>query len=251
MLQTTTTRPKILLLEDEASIRNSLSHLFKESGYESLAVENGEKGVKALRNFYPDIIVSDLLMPKMGGMEFLKYIRMNSAYSSLPFIILTCLSESKDKIDGLEMGADDYITKPFEAKELMLRIRNILKFRQSGQRPLGNPTTDHEGPKSRAFLKNLTDYIITNVMEADLNLKKVSSDLNMSESGLQKKIKRITDKAFTQYVRETRLEHAKSLLEMGTFNVNEAAERSGFRNVSYFSDAFRKYFGYPPSHLIK
>lgn len=247
-------KSNVLLLEDDPSLRQILYKVFKESGYNTLAVQDGEVGIKELKRFFPDIIVSDIRMPNMNGIEFLKYIRLNKEYEKIPFIILSAKAAIQDRISGLEHGADDYLTKPFDIRELLLRVKNTLRLSEKDN-PL--TTTSRSGEqeplnqRSIAFLRRLYDFIISNITEQDLNLSRVSSSLNMSPSGLQKKIKRLTDKSFTQYVREQRLEYAKQLLEYGALNVNEVAEKSGFRNVSYFSDAFRRYFGYPPSHLIK
>jgi YesN/AraC family two-component response regulator len=245
-------KTSLLLLEDDPSLRQILIKVFKESAYEVRAVQDGESGIRALKSFSPDIIVSDVLMPKMNGIDFLKYIRTNSDYQDTPFIILSAKATVQDRIEGLEHGADDYLTKPFDIQELLLRIRNTLQLRQrSIQQPLSLTSDKTLEQRSVVFLRRLQQYLVNNITDTELNLNKVSEALKMSPSGLQKKIKRLTDKSFTQYVRELRLDHAKDLLDTGTLNVNEVAEKSGFKNVSYFSDAFRKYFSFPPSHLIK
>lgn len=244
-------KTKILLLEDDPSLRQILVKVFEESGYHTLSVKNGEMAVRELKRFFPDLIVSDVLMPKMNGIEFLKYIRLHNDYQDIPFIILSAKATVQDRIEGLEHGADDYITKPFDIQELLLRIRNTIQLRQRSQKSIPALTDKDLSQRSVVFLRRLNEYLLSNITDNDLNLDKVSEALKMSPSGLQKKIKRLTDKSFTQFVRETRLDFAKDLLSSGALNVNEVAEKSGFRNVSYFSDAFRKYFSYPPSHLIK
>lgn len=244
-------KTKILLLEDDPSLRQILVKVFEESNYEVRAVKDGELAVKELKLFFPDLIVSDVLMPKMNGIEFLKFTRTSNEYRDIPFIILSAKATVQDRIEGLEHGADDYITKPFDIQELLLRIRNTLQLRQRSIQKSQAAPEKTLGQRSIVFLRRLQEYIITNITDSDLHLTKVSEALNMSPSGLQKKIKRLTDKSFTQYVREVRLQYAKKLLDSGGLNVNEVAEKSGFRNVSYFSDAFRKYFTFPPSHLIK
>lgn len=243
--------PKILLLEDDPSLRQILVKVFEESGYEILAVKDGEIALRELKRFYPDLIVSDVLMPKMNGIDFLKHIRTNKSYQHIPFIILSAKATVKDRIEGLEYGADDYVTKPFDLQELLLRVRNTLDLKKRSEKNITPSESRQLNQRSVVFLRRLYDYLVSNITDPDLNLGKVSEALKMSPSGLQKKIKRLTDKSFTQYVREKRLEFAKELLDFGAHNVNEVAEKSGFRNVSYFSDAFRKYYGYPPSHLIK
>ncbi len=242
---------KILLLEDDQSLRQILIKVFTEAGYKTHAVKDGEHALKDLKRFYPDIIISDVLMPKMNGIEFLKFIRKNPTYKDIPFIILSAKATLEDRIEGLEHGADDYIIKPFDVQELVLRIKNTLDLRNRSKKNITPNNNGNLDQRSMVFLRRLFDYLSTNITDTDLNLDKVSLALNMSPSGLQKKIKRLTDKSFTQYVREKRLEYAKELLDLGIHNVNEVAEKSGFKNVSYFSDAFRKYYGYPPSHLIK
>ncbi len=242
---------KILLLEDDPSLRQVLVKVLEESGYHPLAVQNGEMGVRALRSFYPDMIVSDVLMPKMNGIEFLKYIRTDETFRNIPFIILSAKTAVADRIEGLQHGADDYISKPFDIQEMLLRIKNTLDLKTRSEKNTSPSQERTLDSRSIVFLRKLNEYLINNIIDPDLHLDKVSDALAMSPSGLQKKIKRLSDKSFTQYVREKRLEYAKELLDFGALNVNEVAEKSGFRNVSYFSDAFRKYYGYPPSHLIK
>ncbi len=244
-------KTKILLLEDDPSLRQILVKVFEESDYEVIAVKDGETAIRELKRFFPDLIVSDVLMPKMNGIEFLKFTRTNYDYKDIPFIILSAKATVQDRIEGLEHGADDYITKPFDIQELLLRIRNTLQLRQRSIQYPPSASDKNLGQRSIVFLRRLQEYLLSNITDTDLNLTKVSDALNMSPSGLQKKIKRLTDKSFTQYVREIRLDLAKELLDSGALNVNEVAEKSGFRNVSYFSDAFRKYFTFPPSHLIK
>lgn len=240
---------KLLIVEDEKDLLDTMEELFQELGFEVEVASNGKEALAKIAISPPDLIVSDVAMPVMDGYDLLRALRSSQEGRRIPVILLTAKAAFDEKIQGLGLGANDYVTKPFDYEELLLRIQNILRLKASleDQSQVEEEEFELEGS---SFLQSMTQFIDHNMVGGRLELNIVANRFQMSESGLQKKIRRITGKSYSQYIREYRLERAKQLLQTHQYSIGEVAELVGFSTTSYFSESFRSFFGYVPSKLL-
>jgi DNA-binding response OmpR family regulator len=237
----------IALIEDNPEIRETTSELLQLKGYEVHTAQDGAEGLTLIQTITPDVIVCDIMMPVLDGYELLKAIRTKDELKHIPFIFLTARVAMDDKLSGLDLGANDYITKPFEIKELTLRIRNIIEQRNSSiQSALSRPTKIDILSKDERFIADLNHAIENNIQDVDLSMSVLALKLDISTSSLQKKIKKISNKSVSQYIREFRLERAKDMIKSNYGSLKEISKKVGFKNVSYFSKTFKEYFGQSP-----
>lgn len=234
---------KILIVEDEKSLRDTLKDMFSTSGYEVEVAENGQEGLDLISSSKPDVIITDISMPVMDGYEMVQEIKKTPQGSQIPILMLTAKVSDEEKIRGLNFGAVDYITKPFSYHELQLKIQNHLQLKSANQ-------DDAEEVESSQFLKKVNQYLDTHMNNGRLELDVVAENFRLSSSGLQKKIRRLTNKSYSRYVREYRLKKAHALLESNQYSIGEVATMVGFATNSYFSESFREVYGYVPSKLL-
>lgn len=239
----------ILLVEDDKSIRTSLSEILKYYGYNVFDVSYATTAVEELddESKHFDLIICDILMPEMDGYEFLLHVRKHYRYKDILFVLLSGMSDIEDKIKGLDKGADEYITKPFDVRELVKRLESIFRFKERIIAAVGPDAAE----SVHTFVTKVNGFVEEHLSNKDLDLKLLADFVGMSISGTQKKIERLTGKSFSRYIREYRLERAKDMLLAGAMNINEITEKVGFGSVSYFSKCFKDYLGYSPSKLIK
>ena len=246
----------ILVVEDNYDMREYI----KDSLSGSYAVEeavNGEQGVRKAEKIIPDLIISDMMMPKMDGNELVRILKNNEKTSHIPIILLTARSGQESKIEGLETGADDYLTKPFDLKELQARIENLIKIRKKLQekyqkseyvfKPDGKKGTSLD----EQFIIKVLEVIDKHISEEDFSIEEFSSEVGMSRAQFHRKFKAITGKPPSIFLRSVRLAKAKKLIEEQQGNISEIAYSVGFSSPSYFSKCFRDEFGYPPSDSVK
>ena len=256
----------ILVVEDNYDMREYI----KESLGEDYLVEeaiNGEQGVRKAEKIIPDLIISDMMMPKMNGIELTSILKNNEKTSHIPIILLTAKSGQENKLEGLETGADDYLTKPFDIRELQIRIKNLINLRRKLQEKLSKlelissdkneneyqPITD-KPIKLRnideKFLNKIRKIVNEHISEEDFSIEELGSEVGMSRSQVLRKIKALTGKSPSLYVRSIRLLKAKVMIENGDGNISEIAYSVGFSSPVYFSKCFKEEFGYPPKNLI-
>jgi len=210
--------------------------------------KNGEEGLKEVVKNRPDLIISDIMMPVMDGFGFLKEIRKNPDTELIPVIFLTGKVMLETKLKSLEFGADDYITKPFEIKELLLKVQNLIKTRRKMLQMLhSNPEKVFSESQDEVFLKKIKLALEDNLKDVDLSMDLLAEQLHISSSTLQKKLKKITGKSVSRFVREYRLKRARDLIDLDYGNISEIASKTGFRNVSYFSSSYKEFFGDNPT----
>lgn len=236
----------ILLVEDDFGIRETVSDLIETMGYHPIGAGNGLEALRVLQGNSPDLIISDIMMPEMDGMELLDRLKSDHVYCTIPIIMLTAKADYNSQLDSYRIGADGYVIKPFDMRELSYKIKNLINLREN----LIKSQVDVDNPKDPEwrFVQKLNLKLESNLY--DLNLVKVSEAMQMSPSGLQKKLKKYSNQSFQDYVRIFKLSKAKALLESGECNVSEAADRSGFRSISSFSKSFKEQFGNSPKELI-
>ncbi len=239
---------KLLFVEDEKGLRDTLREIFLNLGYTVEVAEHGAAALEVFKERQPDLVISDVSMPVMDGYQLLRQIKALPGGKRIPVILLTAKAAHDEKLHGLEEGANDYVTKPFDYAELQLRIENLLSLANSFQ---------HEGKDDEPndeidsfFLRNLNQYLEKNLREGRLELDLVAGTFRLSPSGLQKKIKRLTNKSYSRYVREYRLKRAHELLMTNQYSIGEVATIVGFSTNSYFSESFRDLYGFVPSKLI-
>jgi CheY-like chemotaxis protein len=245
----------ILVVEDNYDMREYI----KESLFDSYEVEeavNGEQGVRIAEKIIPDLIISDLMMPKMDGNELTRILKTDERTSHIPIIILTAKSGQENKIEGLETGADDYLTKPFDLKELRVRVDNLINIRRKLQEKfskgdfLYKPSGEKIKSIDEKFLNKIIKVIEKHLSEENFSIEECGSEVGMSRTHLYKKVKALVGKSPSQYVRTVRLTYAKKMIEEGKGNISEIAYSVGFSSPAYFSKCFKEEFGYPPSHIL-
>lgn len=241
---------RILLVEDEVNVRETVAEVLRIKGFFVLLADTGKKALEVLKRNTVDLIVSDIMMPEMDGYEFLEELRKRPDTELIPVIFVTAKVDLDDRLKGLERGVNDYITKPFEIKELIARINNLVAERKRLiKRAISEPDAIQVDSEDEVFLKKIKMILEEYISVPELGVDLMAEQLNMSRSTLQKKIKKITNKSVTQFVREFRLKRAKYLLTEGHGNISEVSRKTGFNSVSYFSSSYKNYFGKSPTKL--
>ncbi|WP_207422750.1 hybrid sensor histidine kinase/response regulator transcription factor [Desertivirga brevis] len=247
--------PTILLVEDNIELRSYLKEFFLPA-YSVLEAENGVEGLKLAYQELPDLIVSDIMMMEMDGFEFCKRIKSDARLAHIPVVLLTAKSPLEDKIEGIELGADDYITKPFSLGLLGARVKSLLiarnqlkeKYRiAAALKPAINiPTSPDE-----KLLMKVKQLIEEHLQNSELSVEDVCNAAGMGRTQLYAKIKALTGLSIAELIKEMRLERSKQLLKDRKFNVSEVAFMVGFSEVYYFRKCFKAEFGITPSEYIK
>ena len=255
------TRLQLLVVEDNADIRQYISDSFCDD-FQVLQAQNGQEGVQMAEEYVPDIIVSDIMMPKLNGIQLTRQLKDDIRTSHIPIILLTAKNTDEDKEDGYDSGADSYLTKPFTTKLLASRIQNLLTTRRRlaeyiarhpevAEENTSAVATPQLGRLDREFLDKLNGIIQANIMSQDIDLPFVTDKMAMSHSTFYRKVKALTGLTGKEYIRKYRLQHCYHLLESGDYNVTEAAMMTGFNQMAHFRETFKKEFGVLPSEVIK
>jgi signal transduction histidine kinase/DNA-binding response OmpR family regulator len=249
-----TEKPLLLVVEDNLDVRNYIkSNLERENRI--LEAVNGKDGIDKAIEYIPDLIISDIMMPEVDGYELCQTVKKDERTSHIPVILLTAKASGADKIEGLEIGADDYIMKPFDVVLLEVRIKNLIEQRKKLRKRF---TKDATVPINRGkytqvdekFLRNMMDIIHKHIAEPEYSLEEFGKEIGMSRMQLHRKIKALTDYSPHQFIRFIRLKKAAELLNKGTGNVTEIAYDVGFNSLSHFAKTFREQFGKSPSDYM-
>ena len=246
---------KILLVEDDEEIRNYLaSHL--SSSYSVLEAENGKLAWEILQEEDEiQLIISDLMMPVLDGLTLCKMVKQNIQYCHIPFILLTAKNEVEHQLKGLQVGADDYLGKPFIYSIIETKISNIFKQHQRVIRRYAS-TLEFNTEElvstglDEEFMNRAIEIVEKHIDNENFSVEDFSSEMCMSRSSLHLKLKAITGESARDFIRKVRLSHACKLLKEGKYNVTEISEMIGF-TPAYFSTAFKKYTGVMPSEYLK
>jgi YesN/AraC family two-component response regulator len=227
-----------------------------ENEYRILTAENGKEGLKKTIDKYPDLIISDVMMPEMDGFELCNKIKTDEHISHIPVILLTAKADLDSKIEGLEFGADDYVTKPFEARELQIRSKNLIEQRRKLREKFSalidlNPVDIAASSMDEQLLQRLLAVFEEHMEEPEFSIEQLSREIGMSRRHLNRKIQAITNLSTTDFIRTLRLQRAAGMLRNASGTVSDIAYKVGFNNLSYFSRAFRKQFGRLPSEFAK
>ncbi|MFC3973637.1 hybrid sensor histidine kinase/response regulator transcription factor [Maribacter confluentis] len=255
IIQDTGLKQKILVIDDNAELRKYLVD-YLSGFYKVYEAENGYQALTLCRQIRPTLCVSDVMMPVMNGLEFCEKLKNDQFISHIPVVLLTALSDNKDKVKGYGTGADGYLIKPFDPSLLKLMIENIIKTRLDLKAKFAAETESEvslltHSPVDKSLMLKVTELINSNLDKSDLSTSFLCQELGMSSSKLYQKIKELTDLAPTEFIRTVRLKKSASLLKTKKYNVSEVTNLIGFNDPLYFSRCFKKQFGYPPSKLLK
>ena len=239
---------QLLVIEDDPNIRESLAEMLDLHGFEVMLAENGKAGLRLASQNLPGLIITDIMMPEMDGFEMLSSLRKQQRTELVPVIVLTAKVELESKLKGLELGADDYLTKPFEFRELHLKINNLLQTRKKiMQFFLAKPEKPTAISQDATFLKKLWLLLDEHLENAEITIEFIARQLFMSPSTFQRRVKKLTGKSPIQVINEYKLKKAHNMIRINFGNLSEIANRSGFNSLSYFSASYKEYFGKSPS----
>lgn len=251
-----TANPLILVVEDNDELRNYLC-LSLKNNYRVAEAVNGKKAWKKIETIQPDIIVTDLRMPEMDGLELIKMIRNDNRTSHIPVILLTAVTDNESKLEGMRLGVDDYITKPFNGEFLLARIENLLNQRKHLQQyyrsQIGGFIVQSENniktgkETENEFMKKLIQLMNDNMDNSELTIDTLSSEFNMSRTIFFTKLKSLTGLSPVEFIRESRLQRAADILLKSDISVSEVAYNIGIEDPRYFSRIFKSRFGDTPS----
>ncbi|MFV5698404.1 two-component regulator propeller domain-containing protein [Flavobacterium sp. ZT3R17] len=243
----------LLIVEDNYELRDYLKKEL-ENEYKVLVANNGKNGIDLANEFLPDIILTDVMMPEMDGFDFCKNIKRDLRTSHIPVLMLTAKTEIEDRIEGIEVGADAYMVKPFDMRLLRLRLSQLITSRQLifnkyfsliSEVPEGIKTLSLD----KEFIEKVLNYIKENISNPDLNVESLATQLKLSRSQFYRKIKVLTNQTANEFLRNVRLQKAKQILEMDNVSISEVCYKTGFSSPSYFTKCFKSYFGILPTDV--
>ncbi len=244
-------RFSILVVEDNKDVRSYIrEHL--DNDYKIIEAEDGKRGLIKANEIIPDLIISDVMMPEMDGFEFCKEIKTDINTSHIPVILLTAKSGDENIIHGLDTGADDYITKPFNVQILLTRVKNLIELRQQlhkkfQREAILQPSEFKVTSMDDRFLMKFHKLVEKNYTEPDLNIENFIENFNMSRASLFRKIKALTGDTPNNYLRSYRLKRAAQLIKQKGGNVTEIAFAVGFSSSAYFTKCFKEKFNQLPT----
>ena len=248
--------PILLIVEDNTDMQKYIRDIFVKE-FQIILAGNGKQGVDMAIEYVPDIIISDVMMPDMDGFALCNKIKHDQRTSHIPLIMLTARSSQDSRIEGLTLGADDYLVKPFDVPELKTRVKNLIDQRQRLYKRFSNEASLNldelaQIPADKKFLAKIVSIIENKIDDSDLNIIVLGKEIGLSRSQLYRKINALTGQSVSGFVRLIRLKHAARLLEYQAGTISEIAYKTGFSNPNYFRKCFKEQFGYPPSeHLLK
>lgn len=244
-------RKKLLVVEDNDEFRNYLTEQLSEC-YRVIDAPNGEEAEKLILSEYPDLIISDLMMPKMDGIELCQRVKSNIQTSHTPFILLTAHTSDESKMEGYEAGADSYISKPFSFELLCIRIKKLIE-QQENRKMLFHKTIEIT-PSSitttsldEELVRKALNFVEENIDNPEYSIEDLSKDLGLSKTHLNRKLQSIVDLTPLQFIRSIRLKRAAQLLTNSQYNINEISYMVGFNTLKYFNSHFKEEFQMTPS----
>ncbi|MEO8950011.1 MAG: ATP-binding protein, partial [Mucilaginibacter sp.] len=245
----------ILVIDDNAEIRNYIKKIFAAE-YTVLEAGDGQLGLDIIKKQLPDVVISDIVMPNLSGLELCHILKQDSALSHIPIILLAGESTADTRLQGIEEGAVDFLTKPFDKDILVARVKGTIKNKRELQAYFYNEVTLKNGGQNiseeyKDFLYHCIAIIESSLMDPGLEVSMIAEKMGMSHSALYKKIKQMTGQSLNSFIRFIRLRKAAEIMIHTNCNVNEAAFRVGFNDIKYFRVHFYKQFGLNPSEFIK
>jgi signal transduction histidine kinase/DNA-binding response OmpR family regulator/streptogramin lyase len=248
--------PRILVVEDNTDLRQFIREDFSPA-YQVLTAEDGQAGLDIAIEEIPDLILSDVMMPVMDGFEMCRQLKEDERTSHIPIILLSARAEAENRHQGLRLGADDYVAKPFDVEDLRLRIGNLIEQRRKLARiyerkiAVLSPEAMPVSSADERFVAQLRTAIDENLDDPDFKIDSLCREVGMSRSQLHRKLKAVIGKSTSDFVRSHRIRRAANLFDGGYGNVTEVAYAVGFKNLSYFSKSFKEVYGVQPSEYLR
>ena len=251
-------RPIVLVVEDNSDIREYIRSSFSEI-YEVITAKDGQEGWELAQARIPNVIVSDIMMPIMDGMELCRRVREDMRTSHIPVILLTAKDSLQDKEEGYSSGADTYLTKPFSAKLLHSCINNLLEVRKkiASQLALADAKPVEEGVVNslnrldNEFMQKITQIIEENLEMEKMDVAFIADKMCMSHSTLYRKIKGLADMSANEFIRKVKMRKSVEMLRSGEYTISEIAYMTGFSSVAYFRQCFKNEYGVSPSGYMR
>lgn len=245
--------PRVLITEDNPDIRAFL-HTLLADRYDCMLAEDGEQGWEMLLEEIPDLIISDLMMPRLGGLELCQRLKEDKRVSHIPIILLTAKADLDTRLEGLRYGADAYLVKPFHREELLLQIEQLLDLRNQLQEHYKNVALGLE-PSNQAtedeFVLTIRNLVEANIDDEGFGIQEICRAAAVSRTQMHRKLKALTGLSTSHFIRSIRLEQAKKLLKTSDLNIAQVAYEVGFRDPKYFSKIFSEAFGESPANWRK
>ncbi|MDO5980225.1 two-component regulator propeller domain-containing protein [Flavivirga spongiicola] len=243
----------LLIVEDNIEMQIFLKDVL-DNTYNLLIANNGKEGIAMAENNIPDLIISDIMMPLIDGLEMCKILQKKKVTSHIPIILLTAKNTTTTKIKGLKYGAIEYIKKPFNFYELLLKIHNILSSKEKALSKyktdlISSPEDISTPSKDDTFMVRLVEELNEQIENPDFKLEELSKSLNMSYSVIYRKCQDITGKTLIEFVRSLKLKKAALLIIQHGYNISEAAYMVGYKDSKYFTKCFKEEFGIPPAAI--
>ncbi|MEM7106969.1 MAG: response regulator [Bacteroidota bacterium] len=238
---------RILVVEDNEAVGTALKELLVRHGFEVYLVGDAFSALNIVKNMQPSVIITDLMMRGMDGYQFVKKLRQKEKTAAVPIIILTAKADLDSKLKGLELGANTYLTKPYEFQELYLKINNFLEMRDNIEANALKIKRFNSSAGKNPFMNTVHLIIEDNINNQSFRIQHLANELNMSISSLQRRIKLYTTISPADYVNLYKLNKARQLIQSGYGNISEVASKCGYSSLSYFSYAYKKKFGFSPS----
>ena len=245
-------RPRIAVVDDDIDIANYVKVLLSPN-YNVTVYFDGASALKGMTEEAPNLIISDVVMPGMSGYELCKAVKGELQLSHIPVVLVTAKVAVENQVEGLGVGADAYVTKPFQPAYLLALVKSLLENREKLHRLLGAATTAEEigteelTPRDKAFMKDLYELMEKEIADSELDITRISEMMRMSRTKFYYKVKGLTGENPSAFFKRYKLNFAANLLKEGRYNMSEIAYMTGFNTLSHFSTSFKKQFGVPPS----
>ena len=250
--------PRILILEDDTDLNSELVKIFTNEGYITKSNENGLNVTEVVSEFKPDIVLADLVMPEVDGLEVARLLKKNESHASIPIVLVTAMADVELMKQGFVAGIDDYILKPFNPDILRDKVNNIIDTRRKFKKLLISETNswlvrdiDSQSSDQQSFLLSFRDLVEKSLSDPEFNVHSLANSLNMSRVTLYNKVKQMFNCSPVEIIQRYRIERAKLLLVETEYNISEISYKSGFQNTSYFSKVFKSIEGLTPSEYLQ
>jgi len=249
---TSDSKEHILVLEDNKDMQEYIISILENEGYRVALAKNGIEGKKKLAIVKPKLILSDVMMPQMDGFEFANYVRSVPEFRSIPIVMLTALSGQDNRVHAFKIGVSDYVQKPFNKSELLVRIKNLLfLYKERTQAKEEKAETPDEMSAAVGYVEVLKKYVIENINNLDITVEMLASEVNQSRSSLYRFLKISTGFTPAGFVKEIRLQQARTIIEEGKLkSVSEVGNSVGFKTTTYFSKIYKERFGVSPKEKM-
>lgn len=247
-------RETVMVVEDNADLREFISSILMPL-YKVIKARDGEEGHALTMQNVPDLVLTDLMMPRMDGKQLTEALKADERTCHIPVVLLTARNETAARIDGFRVGADDYLTKPFSAEELLVRVANLISLRKKladafRVRVLVEPTPQQHISLDDKFLFRLRDAVENRLSDPDFGVEQLAAEVCMSRTQLFRKLQSLAGISPSDFIRDIRLKHAAELIAAKADTVSQIGYRVGFRDQSYFTKCFKKQFGVAPSEFV-